>query len=274
MVIPRIGMEVVVEFLNGHPDRPLVTGCVYNAKSMPPYSLPQNKTKSVFKSQTHMGGGFNEISFEDERGQERIYVHAQRNHDTVVELNRNSNVAVVETTTVGVDQFLTVGKDQVVTIGANQITNIGANAQLNIGALLQTSVGANVEYTVGGSQISTYAANLQETMGANLSTEIGASHFLTIGAKAEETVGGDKVITVGGTLTLEAKKLAFSVMEEISLTGPGGSISISSSGVKVNGIKIDLNGKTAMNVPTPGQAASLALSAKDEAPLVEPCPPP
>ncbi len=274
MVIPRIGMEVVVEFLEGDPDKPLVTGCVYNAKSMPPYSLPQNKTMSVFKSQTHQGGGFNEISFEDEKGRERIFVHAQRNHDTVVELNRNSNVAVVETTTVGVDQILTVGNDQITNIGANQITNIGANAQLNIGALLQTSVGANVEYTVGGSQISTYAANLQETMGANLSTDIGASHFLTIGANAEEEVGGDKVISVGGTLTLAATKLAFSVVEEISLTGPGGSISISAGGVKVNGIKIDLNGKTSMTVPTPGQAASLALAAKDEAPLVEPCPPP
>ncbi|MGL4320486.1 MAG: type VI secretion system Vgr family protein [Paracoccaceae bacterium] len=274
MVIPRIGMEVVVEFLNGQPDRPLVTGCVYNAKSMPPYALPQNKTMSVFKSQTHMGGGFNEISFEDERGRERIYVHAQRNHDTVVELNRNSNVAVVETTTVGVDQFLTVGKDQVTNVGANQITNIGTNAQLNIGAMLQTSVGANVEYSVAGSQISTYGANLQETMGANLSTEIAASHFLTVGANAEETVGGDKVITVGGTLTLDAKKLVFSVMNEIMFQGPGGSISITSSGIKVNGIKIELNGKTSMTVPTPGQAASLALSAKDEAPLVEPCPPP
>ncbi len=274
MVIPRIGMEVVVEFLEGDPDKPLVTGCVYNAKSMPPYTLPQNKTMSVFKSQTHQGGGFNEISFEDQKGQERIFVHAQRNHDTVVELNRNSNVGVVETTTVGVDQILTVGKDQVNTIGSNQITSIGANAQLNIGAMWQVSVGANVEYEVGGSQISTYAANLQETMGANLSTEIAASHFLTIGANAEEEVGGDKMIAVGGTLTLDAKKLVFSVVEEITLQGPGGSVSISGSGVKVNGIKIDLNGKTSMTVPTPGQAASLALSAKDEAPLVEPCPPP
>ncbi|MFM2390048.1 MAG: hypothetical protein RLZZ437_1603 [Pseudomonadota bacterium] len=274
MVIPRIGMEVVVEFLEGDPDQPLVTGCVYNARSMPPYALPQNKTMSVFKSKTHQGGGFNEISFEDQVGRERIFIHAQRNHDTVVELNRNSNVGVVETTTVGVDQMLTVGKDQVINIGSNQITNIGTNAQVNIGAMLQTTVGANVEHTVGGSQLENYTANLQETIGANLSTEVAASHFLTIGANAEETVGGDKIIQVGGTLTLDAKKLVFSVMNEIVLQGPGGSISISASGVKVNGIKIDLNGKTSMTIPTPGQAASLALAAKDEAPLVEPCPPP
>jgi type VI secretion system secreted protein VgrG len=145
---------------------------------------------------------------------------------------------------------------------------------VSIGMMSQVTVGTTVEYTVGESQISTYGANLQETMGANLSTSIGANHILSIGANAEETVGGNKVITVGGTLTLTANKLAFSVMEEILLSGPGGSISISASGVKVNGIKIDLNGKTSMTIPTPGQAASLALAAKDEAPLVEPCPPP
>ena len=274
MVIPRVGMEVVVEFLEGDPDKPLVTGCVYNAKSMPAYSLPQNKTMSVFRTQTHQGGGYNEISFEDQVGRERIFVHAQRNHDTVVELNRNSNIGVVETTTVGVDQMLTVGKDQVINVGANQITNIGGNTQLNIGAMLQTEIAGNVEYTVGGSQLETYTGNLQQTIGANQETEIAASHFLTIGANAEETVGGDKVISVGGTLTLDASKLVFKVVQEITLSGPGGSISISAGGVKVNGIKIDLNGKTSMGVPTPGQASSLALAAKDEAPLVEPCPPP
>ena len=274
MVIPRIGMEVVVEFLEGDPDKPLVTGCVYNAKSMPAYSLPQNKSMSVFRSQTHQGGGFNEISFEDQVGRERIYVHAQRNHDTVVELNRNSSVGVVETTTVGIDQFLTVGKDQVINIGGNQITNIGTNTQLTIGAMLQTTIGANVEHEVAGSQLETYGGDLQETMGANRATEVGASHFLTVGANAEETVGGDKMIEVGGTLTLDAKKLVFKVVEEITLSGPGGSISISASGVTVNGIKIDLNGKTAMGMPTPGQASSLALAAKDEAALVDPCPPP
>ncbi|MFP3385902.1 type VI secretion system Vgr family protein [Tritonibacter sp. SIMBA_163] len=78
MVIPRIGMEVIVEHLRGDPDKPIVTGCVYNGKNRPPYELPENKTRSTFKTDTHEGKGFNELRFEDRHGMEEIFVHAQR----------------------------------------------------------------------------------------------------------------------------------------------------------------------------------------------------
>jgi type VI secretion system secreted protein VgrG len=273
MVIPRIGMEVVVEFLEGDPDKPLVTGCVYNAKSMPPYSLPQNKTMSVFKSQTHQGGGFNEISFEDEKGQERIYVHAQRNHDTVVELNRNSNIAVTDTETIGQDKITNIGKDQIETIGMNDMLTVGQDQSLTIARNVSETVGGNVTYSVGGSQMSTYGANLQEVMGANLTTDIGADHLLTIGRNAEETVGGTKTVTVGDSVTIDTGTFTVNAFKEVVLKGMGGSITIGASGVTIQSMKIDLKGMTAMTMGAPGQVASLALAAADEAPLVEPCKP-
>ena len=84
MVIPRIGMEVIVEFLEGDPDKPIVTGCVYNGKNGVAHGLPANKTKSVFRTNTHQGAGFNELSFEDQAGREEVFVHAQKDLNRVI----------------------------------------------------------------------------------------------------------------------------------------------------------------------------------------------
>lgn len=273
MVIPRIGMEVVVEFLEGDPDKPLVTGCVYNARSMPPYSLPQNKSMSVFKSQTHQGGGFNEISFEDQAGKERIFVHAQRNHDTVVELNRNSNIAVTDTETIGQDKITNIGKDQIENIGANDMLTVGMDVNTTVGRNVTEVIGGDVFYTVGESQLSTFGANLQETIGANLSTDIGANHVLTVGRNAEETVSGTKTVTVGASVTIETGTFTVNAFKEIVLNATGGSITIGASGVTIEAMKINLKGMTAMTMGAPAQVASLALAAKADAPFVEPCKP-
>ncbi|MCE8433103.1 type VI secretion system tip protein VgrG [Rhodovulum sulfidophilum] len=92
MVIPHIGMEVVVEFLDGDPDKPLVTGCVYNGRNPVPYDLPANKTKSVFRSDMHTGVGFNELRFEDETGREEVFVHAERDLHVGVENDHRTSV--------------------------------------------------------------------------------------------------------------------------------------------------------------------------------------
>ncbi|MDO5659332.1 MAG: type VI secretion system tip protein TssI/VgrG, partial [Paracoccus sp. (in: a-proteobacteria)] len=92
VVIPRVGMEVVVDFIDGDPDKPLITGCVVNASNANIYGLPANKTKSGFKSKTHNGGGFNEFSLDDVNGAERIFTHAQKDHDTVVQDNQTTRV--------------------------------------------------------------------------------------------------------------------------------------------------------------------------------------
>ena len=82
MSIPRIGQEVVVTYLEGDPDRPLIVGLVYNADQMPAYTLPDEKTKSYVKTNTSTGGdGFNEIRFEDLKDQEQIFIHAERDLD-------------------------------------------------------------------------------------------------------------------------------------------------------------------------------------------------
>jgi type VI secretion system secreted protein VgrG len=110
--IPRIGMEVVVEFLEGDPDRPLVTGCVYNGDNKVPYELPDNKTQSGLKSDSSKGhNGYNEFMFEDKKGGEIIRMHAQKDHLVTVNHNQTGKVGVIdpESGSMGGDQTWTVG---------------------------------------------------------------------------------------------------------------------------------------------------------------------
>ncbi|MBE1273289.1 type VI secretion system Vgr family protein, partial [Enterovibrio baiacu] len=92
MAIPRIGHEVIVSFLEGDPDQPIITGRTYHATNVPPYPLPANKTRTVIRTETHQGEGFNELRFEDEAGQEEIYVHAQKDMNLLAENDRKDNI--------------------------------------------------------------------------------------------------------------------------------------------------------------------------------------
>jgi type VI secretion system secreted protein VgrG len=125
--IPRIGQEVIVDFLSGDPDRPIIVGSVYNADQMPPYELPANQTQSGIKTRSSKGGGsanFNELRFEDKKGSEEVYFHAERNLSTVVENDESRNVQHDRTTTIDHDDKLTVKNARTADImeGADTLT--------------------------------------------------------------------------------------------------------------------------------------------------------
>ncbi len=129
--LPRIGQEVIVDFLEGDPDRPIVTGRVYNAEQMPPYSLPDHQTRSGIKTRSTKGGGssnYNEIRFEDKKGKEEIHIHAERNLRTTVEAHEKRTVGGHRDTTIVRDDKLTVTKgDRIVNIErGHHITKLGA----------------------------------------------------------------------------------------------------------------------------------------------------
>jgi type VI secretion system secreted protein VgrG len=125
IVIPRIGHEVVVDFLEGDPDRPLITGSVYNGVNKTPYPLPDEKTKSTLKSDSSKGsGGFNEIRFEDKKGSEEIFVHGQKDYNTVVE--NNTTHTTVKTHTIKADEIFVEGTTRVVIKGANSTIELDA----------------------------------------------------------------------------------------------------------------------------------------------------
>lgn len=218
--IPRIGQEVVVEFLEGDPDRPLITGSVYNAEQVPPYALPANKTQSGIKSRSSTGGdtsNFNEIRFEDKKGSELVYVHAEKDRQIVVENDethsvghdrskvvdhdetvlvkhdRNERVDNNETISIGVDQTESIGNNRVVSVGVNHTETIGAAMSVVVGSNLTESVGSNYSETVG--------AAMELTVGAALAITVGAVMAETVGGAKTEAIGGAKAESIGGTLT-------------------------------------------------------------------------
>ncbi len=144
MLIPRIGQEVVVEFLNGDPDCPIITGRVYNGINLPPYPLPDDATVSTLRSNSSPGGGAaNELRFEDKSKEEQIYVHAQRDYDTRVENDVREWVGANRHLIVTTDQFEKVDGDKHLTVGGEQTEKVTGTVSLDAGGDLQQKVGGS-----------------------------------------------------------------------------------------------------------------------------------
>ncbi|MHB1369034.1 MAG: type VI secretion system Vgr family protein [Pseudomonadaceae bacterium] len=178
IAIPRVGMEVLVTFLEGDPDQPLVTGCLYHKEHQVPYDLPANKTRTVFKTLSSPGGGgYNELRIEDRQGAEQIYLHAQRDwdeniehdqkirvgherHDTV-EANSYSEFRAEEHLTVAGDRkvevkpddHLTIAQTQHIKLGTAQLTNAGREIHLKAGQKMVIEAGIELTLKAGGSFI-------------------------------------------------------------------------------------------------------------------------
>ncbi len=127
---PRIGQEVIVDFLEGDPDQPIITGRVYNAEQMPPYELPANKTQSGIKTRSSQGGAaanFNEIRFEDKKGAEQLFIHAEKNQDIEVENDETHWVGHDRKKTIDHDETTHVKHDRTETVDNNETITIHGN---------------------------------------------------------------------------------------------------------------------------------------------------
>ena len=228
MAIPRIGMEVVVSFLEGDPDRPLITGCVYNSTTMPPYDLPANQTRSTFKSQSSKGGeGFNEIRFEDKKGEEEVFVHAERDFNRVVKNNDSlkvgfetadkgdQSIAIKNDQTLEVgndqsaviknDQKLEVGNDQTgvvkndqkLDVGNDQTVKIDGGQKVKVGTTIVIEAGTSIELKVGGSSIKIEAAKITIK---SAEIEIAADANAKVKAGAMMDLKAGAILTASGAL--------------------------------------------------------------------------
>jgi type VI secretion system secreted protein VgrG len=202
MFIPRVGQEVVVEFLEGNPDRPIVTGSVYNANVTIPYAQPGNATRSTIKSNSSKGGGgFNELRFEDKKGSEEVFFQAQKDYNKVV-LN-NETVKITQDTTTTVDK----GKREVtLNTGDNSLTvSQGKNTTtVSVGndSLTVTQGDHSITVTAGKSSV-TAGTSITLTVGAN-SIKIDTSGVTITAAKLEVTTTGEVSVTSGAKMGLTA----------------------------------------------------------------------
>jgi len=198
IAIPRVGMEVLVTFLEGDPDQPLVTGCLYHKEHQVPYDLPANKTRTLFKTLSSPGGGgYNELRIEDRQGAEQIYVHAQRDWDENIEH----------------DQKIRVGHERHDTVEANSYSEFKAEEHRTTHADRKTEVRANDHLTVGNNQ----------------HLKIGAGQFVEAGNEIHYYSGSKVVIDAGMELTASAGG-SFLKLDPSGVTLSGATIKMNSGG--------------------------------------------
>jgi type VI secretion system secreted protein VgrG len=214
--LPRLGQEVIVDFLEGDPDQPIITGRVYNAEQMPPWELPANKTQSGMLTRSSLGGSAanaNAIRFEDKAGSEQLWIHAEKNQDIEVENDETHSVGHDRTKTIDHDETthvkhdrtetvdnnetITIGVDRKESVGSNETISIGADRTEDVGANETVSIGSNRDMTVGASETLTVALQRTHTVGINETITVGAAQEITVGAAQMVTVGAIQAITVG-----------------------------------------------------------------------------
>jgi type VI secretion system secreted protein VgrG len=273
--IPRVGQEVIVDFLEGDPDQPIIVGSVYNSEMMPPYDLPANKTKSGIKTRSTLGGGpanFNEIRFEDKKGNEQLFIHAEKNQDIEVENDethsvghdRKKTIDHDETTHVKHDRTETVDHDETITIGSDRTELVGGNEALTVAQTQTVKVGQSQSVTVATTRSVTVGASQDTTVGSSRTETIGASDMLTVGASRSETVGGSQSQMVGGSLTITTGGVATITSGGATMVTAGAAITITAGGV----MSIQAGGAVLINA---GGAVSLNASAITLASAVTMC---
>jgi type VI secretion system secreted protein VgrG len=270
VTIPRIGQEVVVSFLEGDPDCPLITGRVYNADQMPPYELPANMTQSGIKSRSSKGGStanFNEIRMEDKKGSEELYFHAEKDENHIVEndqsllvgrdkldkIERDKTIQVARnhletidgtmTTKVASHQMIQVGSTLTETVAINYSETVGAAMELTVGAVLAITVGAAMSETVGGASSESIGGSKTLTTGGDLTEKIGSARTVMVGKDVSETIEGQHTEKVAKEYILKAKKIQLVAEDEISVKTGDASLTLKKNGnIELKGGKIKVEG--------------------------------
>jgi type VI secretion system secreted protein VgrG len=207
--IPRIGQEVVVSFLEGDPDAPLIIGRTYNGENLPPWDLPANATQSGFLTRSSKGGGYgnaNAIRFEDKAGSEQLWVHAEKNQDIEVENDethwvghdRKKTIDNDETTHVKHDRTETVDNNETITIGVDRKEKVGNNETISIGVNRTEDVGADEKITIGANRTESVGVNETISIGSNRSISVGASETAKVALQRTHLVGVNETIGIGG----------------------------------------------------------------------------
>ncbi|HGS5376454.1 TPA: type VI secretion system tip protein TssI/VgrG [Vibrio cholerae] len=198
MAIPRVGHEVIVSFLNGDPDQPIVTGRTYHATNTAPYALPDHKTKTVLRTETHQGQGYNELSFEDQAGSEQILLHAQKDWDALIEHDHTEVIRHDQHLTVDNDRFTRIQRNQHLTVEGEVRSKIALDSSHEVGASLQHKVGQRIAVEAGKEISLKSGAKIVVEAGAELTLKAGGS-FVKVDAGGVHLVGPAINLNAGGS---------------------------------------------------------------------------
>ncbi|WP_460415877.1 type VI secretion system Vgr family protein [Pseudomonas sp. microsymbiont 2] len=236
MAIPRIGQDVVIQYVNADPDQPMITGRTYCGNQLPPYDLPEHKTRMTIKSQTHKGDGFNELRFEDELGKEEVFIHAQRDQNNVV------------------------GNDETTLIGHNRIEQVANDEQLSVGNDLRQETGRDHTHKIGRTCRLEIGHDLIAHVDNDRTESTRANHSTTVGGDSALLIKGQQRISAGAGVDQQTTHFRLEVSERIELKSPGGSIILDQQGITLNGLALTFMGPTQASATGSGDSMTLTLS--------------
>jgi type VI secretion system secreted protein VgrG len=241
IAIPRIGQEVIVDFLEGDPDQPIITGRVYNAEQMPPWELPANMTQTGVLTRSSKGGSganANAIRFEDKKGSEQLWIHAEKNQDIEVENDethwvghdrtktidhdetshikhdRTETVDNNETITIHGQRTEVVDKDETITIHMNRTETVDKEETITIHGGRTETVDKNESITISGGRTEDVSKDESITIGGGRTENVAKEENITIGGGRTENVAKEESITIGGGRTETVAK-----NESITISG-------------------------------------------------------
>jgi type VI secretion system secreted protein VgrG len=251
--IPRVGTEVIVDFENGDPDRPIVIGRVYNAASMPPWTLPDNATQSGTLTRSTKDGAYenaNAIRFEDQKGSEELWIHAEKDQRIEVEYdeshwvgndrkktidaNETVNVKQNRTETVGMNETIAVAMNRTKAIGMNDTTVVGMNRMVTTVVSQEVTVGMNGTYTVGVMR--------EDSVGVNYELSVGQNLQISSGKVVSMSSGGTASYAAKDKMTLQCGQASISLESNGNIVISGNIVGIQGSQqVGVKGAIVDIN---------------------------------
>src|SRR6185437_5517178 len=214
MFIPRIGQEVIVSFLEGDPDRPIITGRVYNAEQTVPYALPANATQIGVKSRSSKDGSpanFNEIRMEDKMGSEQLFIHAEKNQDIEVENDethwvghdRMKKIDHDEMTHILHDRTERVDNNETIAVHGHRTEMVDKNETITIHMNRTEMVDKNEDVTIIGSRSLTVRKSASKTVGVQNTHTVGVNETISIGGAQEVGIGGLQSVSVGAAQTVD-----------------------------------------------------------------------
>ncbi|RLJ22298.1 type VI secretion system tip protein VgrG [bacterium endosymbiont of Escarpia laminata] len=226
--LPRIGQEVIVDFLEGDPDRPIITGRVYNGENVPPYALPANKTQSGIKSRSTKQGSednFNELRFEDKKGEEEVYFHAEKDFNRMVENDDTLNVEHDQTRTIHNDREVTIeeGNDTLkIEKGKRDITISEGDDILLVsqGDHTITIGSGNQDVTIATNQDVSIGQNQDVSIGQKCTMSVGSSLVIEAGTKIEIKVGASSIKIEPAKVTIKSPQIAISADGKLDVKSP------------------------------------------------------
>jgi type VI secretion system secreted protein VgrG len=259
--IPRIGEEVIVDFLEGDPDQPIIIGRVYHAENMPPFGLPGSKNISGLKSNSTLGGGgYNEYVMDDTKGNELIREHGQYDKDSTIEHdlrehvlhdrsrdvtnnetilignNRSKHVKNNETTKVDANRTETVGKDETITINGNRTETVAKDEKITINGGRTESVAKDEKITISGGRTENVAKDESITIGASRTESVSKNEQVTVGEGRTHSVGKNDTLSVGKVLAVTAgDQISFTTGKASIVMKKDGTILISGKDITITG---------------------------------------